>query len=1022
MRRREVKRGVESVLGHRLCHWLIVLLVALMAHACGASDEPEPGSPSPSPSPDVSVAPTASPVRETPALPTPTPPATAYALVLPTAVPQPVAVPTPFPDEQDVVEAVIGHGSAAHWVAHLTAGSFTAPGTDERLALVGNIGDGDEVRWVAVGQAETGGGWEMLGVSEWLGSGFDAPPSFYLPPDLLDFDGDGQQELLNHYSRIQRGWATSADVLYRWDGRALARIWRADITSDNTMADDQDMPQLYREDYQAEWEWVDLNGEAPDEILLRGQVTFHPAEPLQGQDGGAPPGEESWERAFRWDGTAFRPYAPDGPTGTFAYTVLGDLWLWQDRFARPLGVEHVREFCWTSDGQRLAWWAKPPLGDDALVEQGVCWVSLGIYDLTTGTRREFSLELEAEPSALRWAPDGRLVYAVPGQAPVLLDPETGRTELFPDVPLGTWSPDGDRIAYERDGSLYVYNLARGKERAIVVAPEGEGAPRPLSFPVWSPRGDWIAYYLANEASTWVGLVAPGLSEPLSGLGILETFDGLEAPNVEFVWSPTGSRLAVLTGGAGLTQQPSVLYVAELPLGEGQGVALPDWAPVLELEIPSQDVELAWSPNGRRVALAAGNDVWEVLISGETTLRRHLSMPELEWTTLAWAPDGRGFLVGAEWAYDEHLYWFPAGDTDPVLLFADSLGVARWSSQVMGGAASSGMVLAEYTDAVPLLHFVGEDGSDVVVPAKGAEQYTPFQVGGDRVYYNKAYADRNGGVSLFVSDALAGCRPPLASPDASQLAWLCDDGVPEWSDLISGTAEINFRLMVTDGQGRSPREAWSRVETGPDYRNIDLVSWRRDGGAVYLSRPKYGTAWAYFDYNPGMLILDLDIGQTTPIGELEGVHDGLVSPDGAWLVQSKIVEWPSEGVFLALQSLGDGPERTIACAEGATVAGDFSFSPDNTWLAWREWATAPGGSIFLIRVLRLPDGEPLTVYADAELTAPDIGGWSGKDDLVMVYPIREDGTGGYSAVVTLPAVGSGDFFSPFAFLGMLGETW
>jgi hypothetical protein len=101
-----------------------------------------------------------------------------------------------------------------------------------------------------------------------------------------------------------------------------------------------------------------------------------------------------------------------------------------------------------------------------------------------------------------------------------------------------------------------------------------------------------------------------------------------------------------------------------------------------------------------------------------------------------------------------------------------------------------------------------------------------------------------------------------------------------------------------------------------------------------------------------------------------------------------------------------------------VAGDFSFSPENAWLAWREWASAPGGSEFAIRALRLPGGEPFTVYEDAEHLAPRIGGWLRRDDLVLVYPLREDGTGEYSTVVTLPATGPGYPLSPFVFLGVL----
>jgi hypothetical protein len=176
-----------------------------------------------------------------------------------------------------------------------------------------------------VGQA--GDGWQLLGASEWRGAGFDSPPSFYLRPDLLDFDADGQQEVLDRYFRVHRGSTVSADILYRWDGHALARIWRAKTVSDNRLADDRDVPQPYRQNYRAKWKWVDLDGDHLDDILLKERVTFHPFEnPSWGGDE-AVLGEEVWERAFRWDGEALRPSAPSGPAATFAYVAMGDVWL-----------------------------------------------------------------------------------------------------------------------------------------------------------------------------------------------------------------------------------------------------------------------------------------------------------------------------------------------------------------------------------------------------------------------------------------------------------------------------------------------------------------------------------------------------------------------------------------------------------------------------------------------------------------------------------------------------------------------
>jgi hypothetical protein len=396
-------------------------------------------------------------------------------------------------------------------MSHLVSGSFTTPDTDERLALVGNIGDDDEVRSVVVGQA--GDGWQLLGASEWRGAGFDSPPSFYLRPELLDFDADGQQEVLDCYFRVHRGATISADTLYRWDGHALARIWRTETLFDNRLADDRDVSQPYRQNYRARWEWVDLDGDHLDDVLLKARVTFHPCENPSWGDDEPVLGEEVWEQAFRWDGEALRPSAPGGPVATFAYVAMGDVWLWRDRLARPLGEQYVRGIRWSPDGGRLAWWSEPPTGD------GSAGAVLGVYDLETDVRQK--LYLHGELSALRWTPGGRLAYTLTGGSLILLDFETGEQEAIPAPSLGAWSPSGGRVAYERAGSLYVYDIAASRERALVVLSKEEEKPAAvtISDPIWSPRGDWIAYRLLTEdrTSVGVGLVAPIVWSPCKAM-------------------------------------------------------------------------------------------------------------------------------------------------------------------------------------------------------------------------------------------------------------------------------------------------------------------------------------------------------------------------------------------------------------------------------------------------------------------------------------------------------------------------
>jgi len=990
---------------HDLRIWtgLSVLALMLIVIACSAPSTPELTS-----TPAVSMptpTPTATPL---PILPTlaPLPP-------LPTILSQPAIVPTPLPDEQEVVDVILGSRSAEHWVAHRVGGSFTAPDADEWLALVGNIGDLDEVRWVVIGRMDDD--WQLRATSEILSTGFGDVPPHYFPPDLLDFDDDDQQEALIHYFKMQQGWLTSSDTLYRWDGHALASVWGAPTIVDNRTADSADVPQPYRENYQAEWEWVDLDDDDLDEILLRERVAFYlPDEEGHVKEDAPIIGEESGERAFRWDGEAFHPYAPDGPTGTFAYAAWGDLWLWQDRSARPLDVGHVREFHWSPDGQRVAWWAQ------SLLEDTSRGTILGIYNLATGVRREFSIE--GAPSTLGWVPDGRLAYALPGLPLTLLDPETGQRQPLPVVALGTWSPDGDRIAYEQGGNLYLYDLSTGQEQPLVIAPEGTGTvpPTVLPHPAWSPRGDWIACTLAKQDLTWVGLVSPDLSEPLSGPDLLEPFGGREAPALQFAWSAAGSHLAALTADPRSGERPTVLYIAEVPPGGSDPVGRPDWREVLQLETLSQTIGLAWSPGGERVTLAAGQEVWEVTTlrqaqgtaSEETTLRYRFSVPELAWTTLEWAPDGSGFLVGLESVgYEGHLYWFPADSTEPVLLLASSLSVAHWSSRIVEAQAQLAMVLVEYTDTEPLLHFVDEDGSDVVVPAEGADRHTEFQIGGQYVYYEGHYAGRDGGVPLPTPDAPGHLHSLRVTSDGSRLAWLfVDDQI----DVGSRTGKADFRLVVTDRQGNDPREVWHRVETPSNFRWSKLLGWRADGGEVYLSQRRYIEAATYFELNPGILAVDVATGEVTQVGDLEGVTDAAVSADGVWLVQAETVLGPAGSLTVTLCALIDKAKIHIPGAEGALLAGDFSFAPDSGWLSWREWGSMPDGSKLLIRAMHLPEGEPFTVYEEPSDYAPTvIGGWMGRDDLVLV---QENGTGP-STVVTLPSTGLGSPLSPFVFLGV-----
>ncbi|HDQ73973.1 MAG TPA: hypothetical protein ENN19_18035 [Chloroflexi bacterium] len=944
--------------------------------------------------------------------------------VLPIVTTLPTPQPSPFPDEREIAQAVMGQEIGGYWVAHPVDGGFTAPGAIERLALVGNIGDENEIRWVIVerGEEDEEHDGKLLGVSEWLGAGFDAPPPFYLPPDIIDFNQDGQQELLNHYFRVREGLVTGADTLYRWDGLQLARIWHIERVLDNLQVDSAYVSQPYRKNYRADWEWVGIDG-----IVVSETVRFYPETGQNAEDDPLVLGKESWQRQFCWNKQAMHPCAPQGPAGIFAYTILGDLWLWQNHQAHPLDAKNVIDFKWSQDGQRLAWMSQLSPIDDDLPE-----VVLGIYELETGEIRRF--QMGKRPTTLLWLPDGRLAYTRPGSVDTgkptapdtqadwsvfFFDPAYRRVSTITDVPVGAWSPDGHSLIYERENTLYIYDLQQEEARPLVLGVEKS------TNPLWSPRGDWIAYHLSHGGLSWPALVSPDARDPLITPDLLTNLDERAGAQLRLAWSADGSRLAALVYSPYPTEEPANLYVAQVPPGAGGYTANNlDWERLWQVENMNQFGELAWSWKGNHIALTFNQEIWDVSAEGDSKgqarRRQQFSIPGMTWSTLAWSPNDNGFLASLAWGDNERLFWIPMHEDDDVVpLLAGSIGILRWSSQVIESERDLEMVLVDYTAEDPVFHFVREGYPNVIISAKEDILDSSFQIGGDRVYYNYRYAHRLGGASLIVPDRGGNCHPPVVSADGEKLAWVCDERPPDWSALVNNTAEIPFHLIVSDSKGNNDREVWTHVETGPDYRSVKPLNWRNDGEVIYLSQPKYGAAQAYFDYNPGIMAFDLNTGEMELIGDLEDVYDAHVSSDGVWLIQSKVREQlEEEEIYIHLKSLVDDFERSVDSAEGTRIAGDFSFSPRKNWVAWREWVQTSGGSMLLIRAMRLPDGEALTVYGDIEDAAPEIGGWLREGELVMVYPVRQDGTGGNSAFIALPSVGPGAVFSPYSFVGVL----
>ncbi len=252
--------------------------------------------------------------------------------------------------------------------------------------------------------------------------------------------------------------------------------------------------------------------------------------------------------------------------------------------------------------------------------------------------------------AVVWSPDGRRLATADEHGTVRLWDGANGQELAALPGRGpTWSPDGRRLATAggKDGTVRLWDGSRGQELAVLKGHTGW-----VWEVAWSPDGR--------------RLVSSGEDETV------RLWDGASGQQLALIpgssprWSPDGTRLVTVGGEDGTVRLWDGTSGQELSILPGRLAAV---------------TELAWSPDGRRLAASGLGRVvlWDGISGQELGVLQGYSVSVLP-SHIAWSADGTR-LATTDGGGAVHLWDGTSGQELAILMRSQDssiFSVVRWS--------------------------------------------------------------------------------------------------------------------------------------------------------------------------------------------------------------------------------------------------------------------------------------------------------------------------------------------------------
>jgi serine/threonine protein kinase len=425
------------------------------------------------------------------------------------------------------------------------------------------------------------------------------------------------------------------------------------------------------------------------------------------------------------------------------------------------------------------------------------------------------------------------------------------------------SPDGKRVAYVSGyRSLVVQELAGG-EPLVLVPPA-----RFLFSPLWTSDGSTLVFHMFRDSAE----LAATYTVPSRGGSSRRALE-------DFVSMDTGPDSNTLVRAP---RQKHRLDFQDLSGKTLRVVALPDSFAELG--------RLAWSPDGRFVALEALNALWTIPASGGTPNRIVSRYGAETGSHIRWSPESDalyylGGTAGSETLFRIRLSKAGTSDGKPVRV-APLPGVSEFdfrAGQLVYTRKNASAQARVFEYGGRSRHLVQDrlltEGSAAVT--EGGVSISPD---GRWVAYSQ---DRGGDANIYVAAASGGAPRPIAatpaservvrwSPDGSRLAYTREDSTGRVVMVVDFSTGVSQRASSIPGPYANFGEGWSLWSADGkhlsyyerDLRRIVVVDLERQEERELVIPDSIGTGYVRVIPSPdGRQVVASTIKRQTDWGEL-----------------------------------------------------------------------------------------------------------------------------------------------------------